>query len=351
MKKLILSLCLLAGMAFAQQNSTTQTIPVTLPSVPVGDCRVQFYTLAYVPSTQVLYGCNTTTGAWTTQSSLSGLTITSSTGTLTIPNGVTLTGPAVSGTTATLGGTETLTNKTLTSPVMTAPTLGVATATSLNGLTVTTSTGTFTLTNGKTFAVGAGLTLTGTDSTTMTFPTTSATIARTDAANTFTGVQTMTSAALTTPTLTTPTVTNPVISGPAPVACGATCAPTTGQLILLNQSAGSAVTLPTSAGTGNVIRMRVSVITTSAQEKVLLTTTSDVIVGTATGENSGTAKVFVGNAATYHSIQMPFAGSQPSGGFVGDTITCTDIAAGTWACDVTYQAGTTPTTPYSTSTT
>jgi hypothetical protein len=79
---------------------------------------------------------------------------------------------------------------------------GAETALSYNGLTVTTTTGTFTLTNGKTFAVQNGLTLAGTDSTTMTFPATSATIARTDAANTFTGVQTMTSAALTTPNLT-----------------------------------------------------------------------------------------------------------------------------------------------------
>lgn len=150
--------------------------------------------------------------------------------------------------------------------------------------------------------------------------------------------------------LTTPTLTNPVIIGPAPVACGATCSPTAGMLSLLNQGAGSTVTLPTSSGSGNVIRMRITVITTSAAEKVLLTTTSDVIIGTAIGENAGTAKIFVGNAGTFHSIQMPFAGSQPSGGFVGDTITCTDIATGTWACDVQYQAGTTPTTPYSAST-
>ncbi len=74
---------------------------------------------------------------------------------------------------------------------LTAPVLGAATATSINGLTLTSSTGTFTLTNLKTFAVTHSLTLSGTDSTVMTFPTTSATIARTDAANTFTGTQTI----------------------------------------------------------------------------------------------------------------------------------------------------------------
>lgn len=44
---------------------------------------------------------------------------------------------------------------------------------------------------GKTLTVSKALTLDGTDSTTMTFPTTSATVARTDAANTFTGNQTV----------------------------------------------------------------------------------------------------------------------------------------------------------------
>lgn len=286
MKKLfaMFMLCLLAGMATAQ----VQTVPVVMDAVPPGNCTVQFFKLVYIPSTQVLYGCNLTTGAWTTQASLSGLTITA-------------------------------------------------------------STGTFTLANGKTFVVSNGITLAGTDSTTMTFPSTTATIARTDAANTFTGVQTMTSAALTTPTLT-----NPVINGPAPVACGATCTVATtqaGTVRLLDTAGGSAATLPTSTGSGNVYKFRISVATTSAQDKILLTTTADVIIGTASGENAGTAKVFVGNAGTYHSIQMPFAGSQPSGGFIGDQITCTDLATGTYACDITYQAGTTPTTPYSTSTT
>lgn len=45
--------------------------------------------------------------------------------------------------------------------------------------------------SGKSLSVSNTLTLAGTDSTTMTFPTTSATIARTDAANTFTGHQTI----------------------------------------------------------------------------------------------------------------------------------------------------------------
>lgn len=116
-----------------------------------------------------------------------------------------LTLPAVTGTLATLAGTETFTNKTLTSPTMTTPTLGVASATTINKVTITApATGsTLTVADGKTFIVNNGLTLSGTDSTVMTFPSTTATIARTDAAQTFTGVQTLSSA----PVLSTGTVT------------------------------------------------------------------------------------------------------------------------------------------------
>lgn len=75
-----------------------------------------------------------------------------------------------------------------TSPALTTPSLGVATATSINGNTFTTGTYTLTGVAGKTLTFNKSLTLEGTDSTTMTFPTTSATIARTDVAQTFTGI-------------------------------------------------------------------------------------------------------------------------------------------------------------------
>ncbi len=77
-----------------------------------------------------------------------------------------------------------------TSPSFTTPALGVATATSLNGNTFTTGTYTLTGQAGKTLAFNGSITVTGTDAQTYTFPTTSATIARTDAAQTFSGIQT-----------------------------------------------------------------------------------------------------------------------------------------------------------------
>jgi hypothetical protein len=78
-----------------------------------------------------------------------------------------------------------------TSPTLTTPTIGVATATSINKMAITApaTSSTLAVADGKTHTVNNSIALSGTDGTTMTFPATSATIARTDAANTFTGVQ------------------------------------------------------------------------------------------------------------------------------------------------------------------
>lgn len=110
--------------------------------------------------------------------------------------------PIIAGTTGTLsvarGGTGATTatgtgNVVLaTSPTLVSPVLGDATATTINRVTFTApvTAATLTIANSKTFTINNSLTLAGTDSTTMTFPSTSASIARTDAAQTFTGTQT-----------------------------------------------------------------------------------------------------------------------------------------------------------------
>ena len=88
-----------------------------------------------------------------------------------------------------------------TSPTLVTPILGVAAATSINkvALTAPATGSTLTIADGKTLTANNSITLAGTDTTTMTFPTTSATIARTDAANSFTGNQTIGGAVIATP--------------------------------------------------------------------------------------------------------------------------------------------------------
>ena len=58
-----------------------------------------------------------------------------------------------------------------TSPTLTTPVLGAATATSINGLTITSSTGTLTVANGKTLTASNTLTFTGTDASSVAFGT------------------------------------------------------------------------------------------------------------------------------------------------------------------------------------
>jgi hypothetical protein len=81
-----------------------------------------------------------------------------------------------------------------TSPTLTTPTLGVASATSVNKVAITApaTSATLTIADGKTLTANNSLTLAGTDSTTMTFPSSSATVAGLGIAQTFTAKQTFT---------------------------------------------------------------------------------------------------------------------------------------------------------------
>lgn len=144
------------------------------------------------------------------------------------------------------------------------------------------------------------------------------------------------------------------IASPGIQAVGATLAVTaamSGQTLLLNTAAGSTATLPAATGSGSIYKFVVSATTTSNAHKILAASVSDFVNGIVTGENANTAKCFASAAATNHSIQMPFTGTQPSGGFIGDWFEFTDIAANLWTVRGMYQAGTTPTTPFSAATT
>ena len=139
----------------------------------------------------------------------------------------------------------------------------------------------------------------------------------------------------------------------APQAGGASITLTSakaGKTILLDTAAGTTVTLPAATGTGNVYRFFCTLTTTSAANKILAVG-SYYLIGNINGTASTALTAFhalVG--ATYQSLQMPFAGSQPSGGIAGDWFEFTDVASAKWAVKGQFTSGTSPTTPFNTAT-
>lgn len=146
-----------------------------------------------------------------------------------------------------------------------------------------------------------------------------------------------------------------IASANAPIAAGASLTLTAAggnKTVLLNQVAGSTVTLPAATGSGITFRFYVTVTLTSAADKILAASSSDNLIGNVTGQTGNAVKQFsAAHASGFHSLQMPFAGTQPSGGFEGDWFEVKDLAVNTWGVGGMYQAGVTPTTPFSTATT
>lgn len=174
-----------------------------------------------------------------------------------------------------------------TSPTLVTPTLGVATATSINGNTLTTGTYTLTGSAGKTLTFTNNLTLSGTDGVVMTTPTTSFTAARTDAANTFTGVQGMTSPAITT-SLTTPSTTFALVN-------------TTATTVNFAGGASTALNIGNASGTTSML---------------------GIIGFDGATASSSTAAIFPAATTSLSSIRLPH-GSAPTSPVNGDVWTTT----------------------------
>lgn len=109
----------------------------------------------------------------------------------TVTTNANLTGPITSTGNATAVAAQTGTGSTFVmqeTPTLTTPVLGVATATSVNKVAITApaSSATLTIADGKTLTASNSLTLAGTDSTVMTFPSTTGTVATLAATQAFT---------------------------------------------------------------------------------------------------------------------------------------------------------------------
>lgn len=175
------------------------------------------------------------------------------------------------------------------SPTLTTPTIGAATATSINKVTITApaTSATLTVANGKTLTanssltlagvdaktltVNNSLTLAGTDATVMTFPTTSASVARTDAAQTFTGDQTYSGSQIVSGLRAT--------SAAAPtIASATTIAPTTQIVFISGTAAIDTITPPSpiSLGGGQITLIPTGLFTTTTAGNIALASTAVV---------------------------------------------------------------------------
>lgn len=162
---------------------------------------------------------------------------------------------------------------------------------------------------GKKFTVSNSLTLAGTDTTTMTFPTTSATIARTDAGNTFTGASTASAWVLTSPTITTKI--SPTSDDGAPLG------DTTHNFSDLFLASGAVINIANS----NWVATHTSAILTVGTGDLRVTTagTNTASVVTVGGTQTLTAKTLTSPAINTGTIGTSLVPTSNDGAPLGDT--------------------------------
>ena len=112
-----------------------------------------------------------------------------------------------------------------------------------------------------------------------------------------------------------------------------------GRVIQFGKTTGTTVTLPASAGTGNVYRFVIGVTATS-NANIIKTAGSDVMDGSLNIQQDtnvdGTYKVWRADPGDDY---MSFAGAATTGGIVGGYIECVDYATGYWSCVAYTQSG------------
>jgi hypothetical protein len=219
-----------------------------------------------------------------------------------------------------------------TSPTLVTPTLGVASATSVNKVAITApATGsTLTIADGKTLTVDNSLELAGTDGTEMTFPSTSDTVVGLAATQT-----------LTNKTLTSPTLTTPNIGSAGENFAGSSTGTTT---LKASATASGTLTLPAAtdtltgkattdtltnktldtAGTGNVLKINGTQVSAVTGSGAAVLATSPTLVTPTLGAASATSITASGNVTADKfnvSGTVPTVAASPTGlGSGGATI-------------------------------
>ena len=116
-----------------------------------------------------------------------------------------------------------------------------------------------------------------------------------------------------------------------------------GMPVVLNRAAGCVATLPAATGSGNTYNF-IGAIDATGDQKVQVANANDTMAGVAfLGNDSAGASCFYTAAA---SDTITLDGST-TGGLKGWRVTCTDMAANTWAVMVMSEASGTEATPFS----
>jgi hypothetical protein len=241
---------------------------------------------------------------------------------LTVQNSLTLAGtdgtvvtfPATSATIARTDAGQTFTGTQV---------FGALTATSLNGNVLTAGTGTLTLAAGKTLTANNTLTLAGTDGTTQTFPVTSATLARTDAGQTFTGTNAfgvLTATSLNGNTITTGTGTLTLAAGKTlTVSNSLTLAGTDGTTQTFPTTSGTVVTSVSSNVVTNAMRAQMAAWTLKGNATAALANEADIDVTALTAKASPVSAdiVLIQDSAASNAFKKTTVGAIASAGVSG----------------------------------
>lgn len=137
----------------------------------------------------------------------------------------------------------------------------------------------------------------------------------------------------------------------APVLAGATLSATAlahnGKVILMDQAAGSIVTLPKATGSGSRFRFLNYVVPTSNAHIVKVVDATDTMIGTIASSNDTSTLPLVAWSATATSTDtVSYNGTTTGGLKKGDWVEVWDIAATVWAVTGLLTANGTEATPF-----